>query len=248
MPENDFFIGFLFSVAFYFWEEEDSGLVFLKNFTDRRCRVGGYIEWNKSKYIIFSCRSTGGASTSNEPLLQQLSLPAPPSSNGTATPAAPVDPHMDLLSGDSYNTPAAENPLALVPVSTTPASSISDQNVLALSDMFAASTNSSSNQNGSLGSQSLQPVQQTYATAPQFQPQQQLALVPSPSPPQQPPYYSNGELPNMNFPQYEQQPHIPGAQLNNLNASWNVPSAQNYNPTNQQELVYGNISLTVLLC
>ncbi|CAA7402747.1 unnamed protein product [Spirodela intermedia] len=184
-------------------------------------------------------RSTGGASTSNEPLLQQLSLPAPPSSNGTATPAARVDPHMDLLSGDSYNTPAAENPLALVPVSTTPASSISDQNILALSDMFAASTNSSSNQNGSLDSHSLQQLQQTYAPAPEFQPQQQLTLVPSPSPPQQPPYYSNGDPANMNFPRYEQKPHIPGAQLNNLNASWNVQSAQNFNP-NQQELAYGS--------
>uniref|UniRef100_A0A1D1ZG77 TOM1-like protein 2 n=1 Tax=Anthurium amnicola TaxID=1678845 RepID=A0A1D1ZG77_9ARAE len=184
-------------------------------------------------------RSTGGASTSSQPPLKQLLLPAPPSSNGT-TSAALIDPHMDLLSGEEYGTPAAENPLALVPVSEPSADFTSDQNILALSDMFTANTNSSSNQNGPLGSNPQYSAPQTYATAPQFQLQQQGPVLSLPPPPsQQPSLYPNGTLSNVNLPEYEQRLHVQGAQLNNMNTSWNGQTAQHLNNPRQQEVAYG---------
>ena len=48
---------------------------------------------------------------------------------------------MDLLSGDDFYRPATENPLALVPVNGLLASSVSDQNLLALVDMFPQNNN-----------------------------------------------------------------------------------------------------------
>ncbi|KAJ7958580.1 target of Myb protein 1-like [Quillaja saponaria] len=69
--------------------------------------------------------------------LNQLLLPAPPMSNGSAPPAR-ADPKIDLLSGDDYNSPKADNALALVPVGEQqPASPMSQQNSLVLFDMFS---------------------------------------------------------------------------------------------------------------
>ena len=184
-------------------------------------------------------RSTEEASTSSEPFFKQLALPAPSSSSSNQTVAL-----VDLLSGDNYNTaPTVETPLAIVPVnSVTPTSSISEQNVLALSDMFATTTlatNPSPAQNGSLDTLSLVPVSPQAQTSglSQFHPQpqqQQLGLVPSFSPQQSPPYYTNGDLTNMNqrAPQYEQN------QVESLNSNpiWN-PS--------QQAHVYGSVVVAV---
>ncbi|XP_008775806.2 TOM1-like protein 9 isoform X2 [Phoenix dactylifera] len=172
-------------------------------------------------------RSSTGASTSKQPP-QHLLLPAPPASNGSATPAAKIDPHMDLLSGEDYNTPKNDNPLALVPVSEPLATSVSDQNLLALVDMFPQ--NNSNNRNGnpssSLDSHSTLPASQTYPAAPQFQLQ-----------PQQPALYPNGGIPNTGAPQYEQAAYDQGAQLNHAGSTWNGQASQGLNPQ-QQALGY----------
>ncbi|MQL75005.1 hypothetical protein Taro_007377, partial [Colocasia esculenta] len=181
-------------------------------------------------------RSTGGASTSNQSPFQQLALPAPPSSNGTGTSLALVDPRIDLLSGEEYSTPTAENALALVPVSEPSAHLTSDQNLLALSDVFTADANSSNKQNGPLGSNSSQPVPQTYSSLP-LQPQQApLSSLPLS---QQPSYYSNGGPANVNLPQYEQRLNVQGAQLDIVNTSWNGQAAVHHLSPRHQELAYG---------
>ncbi|CAO2181494.1 unnamed protein product [Urochloa humidicola] len=71
-------------------------------------------------------------STSDPSPFEQLALPAPPVSNGTATSAPKSDPGIDLLSWDDTPT-TAENPLALVPVTDPLADSApSNQNALAI--------------------------------------------------------------------------------------------------------------------
>lgn len=178
------------------------------------------------------CRSNTGASTSNQSPLQQLSLPAPLASNGSATPAAKTDPHIDLLSGDSYNTPKHENPLALVPVSEPFASSASDQNLLALVDMFPQNNTNSSNANpsNSLGSHSTLPASQAYPAATQLQTE--------PQQPQLPALYPNGGVPNLGASQYEQAAYDQGAQLNHASPTWNGQVPLGLNPQ-QQALGYG---------
>ncbi|XP_010925873.1 TOM1-like protein 9 [Elaeis guineensis] len=177
-------------------------------------------------------RSSTGASTSSQPPLQQLSLPAPLASNGSATPAAKTDPHIDLLSGDNYNTPKNGNTLALVPVSEPFASSASDQNLLALVDMFPQNNTNSSNANpsNSLGSHSTLPASQAYPAATQLQTQ--------PQQPQLPALYPNGGVPNLGAPQYEQAAYDQGAQLNHASPTWNGQVDLSLNPQ-QQALGYG---------
>lgn len=104
------------------------------------------------------CRSVSGG-------LDLISL-APITSNGTSTTTPTrVDPKFDLLSGDDFNSPTAGNNLAIVPVgSPQPATPVSQQNALALVDMFSLNNNSSS---------------------PQIQQPQNM-------PPQQPGFYQNG--------------------------------------------------------
>ncbi|KAL3655667.1 hypothetical protein CASFOL_000063 [Castilleja foliolosa] len=81
-------------------------------------------------------------SKSNTSLGTQLSLSAPPTTNSQLTTPTKADPKIDLLSGDDFNSPTA-NSLALVPVGQPqPASPVaSQQNVLALVDMFSDSNN-----------------------------------------------------------------------------------------------------------
>lgn len=81
---------------------------------------------------------SSNTSTSTQNPLQQLLLPAPPSSNGPGTPTG-GGPHIDLLSGEDLNTTAAENPLALVPASEAGSNSAIGHDMLALSDMFSQS-------------------------------------------------------------------------------------------------------------
>ncbi|KAE8668566.1 Detected protein of unknown function [Hibiscus syriacus] len=75
-----------------------------------------------------------------------LLLPAPPATNGSTPPAA--NPKMDLLSGDDFNSPKADNSLALVslgePQQATPAS---HENALVLFDMFSNGSNTSNSVN-----------------------------------------------------------------------------------------------------
>ncbi|KAG8058693.1 hypothetical protein GUJ93_ZPchr0002g26179 [Zizania palustris] len=79
-------------------------------------------------------RSSGSTSATNQSPFEQLALPAP---------AAPV-PAIDLLSGDDYIKPEHANSLALVPVTEY---SASDQNVLALADMFQKNSANNSSYN-----------------------------------------------------------------------------------------------------
>ena len=113
-------------------------------------------------------------------------LPAPPATNGSTPPAA-VNPKIDLLSGDDYNSPKADNSLALVhvgePQQTTPAS---QQNALVLFDMFSDGNNTSD----SVNTQSSGLAGQTNPLTPQVQQQQN--------------FHANGTAPNLGSPQYEQ--------------------------------------------
>ncbi|XWS26319.1 hypothetical protein CRYUN_Cryun26dG0021900 [Craigia yunnanensis] len=130
-------------------------------------------------------RSTPSTGASSQPF-NQLLLPAPPATNGSTPPAA-VNPKMDLLSGDDYNSPKADNSLALVPVEepqqTIP---VSQQNALVLFDMFSDGNNTSD----SVNTQSLGLAGQTNPLTPQTQQQQN--------------FHANGTTPNMGSPRYEQ--------------------------------------------
>ncbi|XP_020585676.1 TOM1-like protein 2 [Phalaenopsis equestris] len=117
-------------------------------------------------------RSSTSTSSGPSPF-EQLALPAPPASNGSATAAKKVDPLIDLLSGDDFNAPTTANQLALVSVSEPAASpSPPNQNILALVDMFPQSNNNNSNANPSspFGSTAGFPASQTpIAASPQLQ-------------------------------------------------------------------------------
>ncbi|XP_064959550.1 TOM1-like protein 9 isoform X1 [Musa acuminata AAA Group] len=169
-------------------------------------------------------------STSNQPPLQQLLLPAPPS-DGAGTTSVKVDPNMDLLSGEDYNKPTTENLLALVPVSEPLNNSASDQNVLALADMFSPndSTNNNKNPANTFDSNSTFPTQQTYPAFSNLQQQAQQT--------QQPQFFTNGGIPNSGAPQFEQSSHDQGMQLNLATTPWNGQFAPAYNPQ-QQALGY----------
>lgn len=126
--------------------------------------------------LVIFYRSTSSAGAGSNPL-NQLLLTAPPATNGP-TPTTKVDPKMDLLSGDDFGSPKADS-LALVPVSgQQPTAPVSQQNALALMDMFG-SDNAPNSVN--------------------------VASQINPSPPQfQGGFYPNGSAPNMGAPQYEQ--------------------------------------------
>ncbi|XP_077210938.1 TOM1-like protein 8 isoform X2 [Tasmannia lanceolata] len=160
--------------------------------------------------------TTSIASSGNQPPLQQLPLPMPPSANGAPTPLAKIDPHMDLLSGD-YNSPKADNSLVLVPVSASSPSSTSQQDIFALSDVFSQNNNTTN----SLDSQPVYPTPQTYPSTPNSQPPQQSLQPP------QPWFYSNGIVQNMGQPLYEQPSLAQETHLNHApNPVWNGTSAQ----------------------
>ncbi|PPD77807.1 hypothetical protein GOBAR_DD25258 [Gossypium barbadense] len=135
---------------------------------------------------------TGGSSKQSEGRSISSTNSQAPATNGS-TPPAPVNPKMDLLSGDDYNMPKADDSLALVPVEepqqTTPASS--QQMALVLFDMFPNSNNTSN----SVNTQSSGLSGQLYPLAPQIQQQNILA----PQIQQQ-----NGNAPNIRLPRYEQ--------------------------------------------
>lgn len=123
--------------------------------------------------------------------------PIPPVNGSAATPTK-AEPKIDLLSGDflsgdDFNAPAGQDTLALVPVSAEPASPVaSQQNALALVDMFSTSSNTQD----PLSSQPGFSAGQAYPTH-EFQQQHNL------QPPQSAPY-ANGMATSMGLPQYEQ--------------------------------------------
>ncbi|KAF0933729.1 hypothetical protein E2562_019207 [Oryza meyeriana var. granulata] len=139
-------------------------------------------------------RPSGITSASNQSTSKQLALPAPASSSSPKAPAAPV-PVIDLLSGDDYIKPEPANSLALVPVTEY---SSSDQNVLALADMFEQSSAYKSNHNLANSLNSLTPTSN-------FPASQAYPAPVQPALPQHPVAYSNGATSNAIVPYYDDQ-------------------------------------------
>ena len=171
-------------------------------------------------------------STSDQSPFEQLALPAPPVSNGTATSAPKSDLGIDLLSWDDTPT-TAENPLALVPVTDPLADSTpSNQNALAIVNAFSQNNTANSNAHPAdpfgLNSSSTMPGSQPYNTPAQhpLQPQQ---------PQQAAPLYPNGGAVNVGT-SYEQAP-----QFNNTSSGWNGQVASPAPPP-QQAQSYGMAS------
>ncbi|KAK7384916.1 hypothetical protein VNO78_30619 [Psophocarpus tetragonolobus] len=160
--------------------------------------------------------------------LNQLLLPAPPTSNGSAIPTK-VDPKLDLLSGEDYNSPKADTSNALVPIGEQPpASPASQQNALVLFDMFSNGDNAPS----SVNNQQPQPANvagQTGPYAPQFQ-QQQTVMS-------QGGFYPNGNVPNAGSSQYEQSLYT-----QSTGPAWNGQVAQQQPQQQQPSSVYGSQS------
>ncbi|GER38069.1 ENTH/VHS/GAT family protein [Striga asiatica] len=189
-------------------------------------------------------------STSNTSLGRQLSLTSPLANSGQPTTPGKADPKIDLLSGDDFNSPT-ENSLALVPVSQPQPTSpiVSQQNALALVDMFSGSNNS----------QPMNPIGQAYPSSTQFQQQTnfqspQTSLDPNgtlsgPMVAQQDqPLYSQGSGPAWSGQMaQQQQPPSPiygtqnsafppppwEAQLDNSSLDRQPPQMQAVNPTGQ---------------
>ncbi|XP_027355962.1 TOM1-like protein 9 [Abrus precatorius] len=156
----------------------------------------------------------GGSET-----LNQLLLPAPSTSNGSV-PLAMVDPKVDLLSGDDYNSPKAETSLALVPLGEQqPTIPVPQQNALVLFDMFTNGSNSPT----SVNTPPINVAGQTSPLSPQFHQQQTLIS--------QGVFYPNGSVPNVGSPRYEQSPYI-----QSTGPSWNGQVGQQQQPPSP---VYG---------
>ncbi|KAL6216463.1 hypothetical protein ACLB2K_009686 [Fragaria x ananassa] len=156
--------------------------------------VGGPLIDTGSNDKQLDGRSTSSAGASSNPL-NQLLLTGPPTTNG-ATPTTKVDPKMDLLSGDDFNSPKADS-LALVPVDQQP-SSTSGSNALVLMDMF-------SDGNSAPNPVNTHPPHAGNQTSPlnaQFQQQRNFQGTQGGHP--------NGNVPNMGAPQYEQSLYAQG--------------------------------------
>lgn len=135
-------------------------------------------------------------------------LPAPPTTNGSAPPA-PVNTKFDLLSGDDFSSPKADNSMALVPVGQAQPNTPTSQqnNSLALLDMFSdvpSVPNTVNPQHSNLAGQpnplSGQPnplAGQPNPLAPQLQQQQNYQTSEAS-------FYQNGTAPNMGSSPYVQ--------------------------------------------
>ncbi|KAF3636772.1 putative target of Myb protein 1-like isoform X2 [Capsicum annuum] len=122
----------------------------------------------------------------------QLLLPAPASANGLSTTSKEIVPMIDLLSGNDFgletskNAPleTSENALALVPAGEPQPASPSQNNALAVLDMFSQPSTTPSTYS----------VGQGHPSSPQFQQQQNFNSV-------QPSLYQNGSVPGMSYTQ-----------------------------------------------
>ncbi|CAN4120223.1 unnamed protein product [Withania somnifera] len=114
----------------------------------------------------------------------QLLLPAPPSANGVSTTPTKVDPMIDLLSGNDFGSATTENALALVPVGEPQPASPSQQNALAIIDMFSQPSTTPS----------VYSAGQAHPSSPQFQQPQNFYSV-------HPSLYPNGSVPGMSYTQ-----------------------------------------------
>ncbi|CAI8599827.1 unnamed protein product [Vicia faba] len=154
---------------------------------------------------------TDASAEAGSQTLNQLTLPAPSTtSNGSAPPPVKVDPKWDLLSGEEFNSPKADNSLALVPVGEQQAASpTSQQNALVLFDMFSNGNNVPI------------PVN-TQPTTAQFQQQTIIS---------QGVFYPNGGMPNAGSPRYEQSLYT-----QSIGPAWNGQVVQQQQPPSP---VYG---------
>ncbi|KAL0323837.1 UNVERIFIED_CONTAM: TOM1-like protein 9 [Sesamum calycinum] len=173
---------------------------------------------NCSSILIGFCTfnlEAEGKSTSSASLGTQLLLPGPSTTNGQLTTPTKADPKIDLLSGDDFNSPTA-NSLALVPVGQPqPASPVaSQQNALALVDMFSDSNNN----------QPLNSTGQAHPSSLQFQHQTNFNS-------QQPSLYPNGSVSGPMQPQHEQSLYSQGSA-----SAWNGQMTQQQQPPSP---VYG---------
>ncbi|KAL2236059.1 UNVERIFIED_CONTAM: TOM1-like protein 9, partial [Sesamum indicum] len=163
-------------------------------------------------------------SASSASLGTQLLLPAPPASNGELATPTKVDPKIDLLSGDGFNSLTIDS-LALVPAGEPqPASPLAtQQNALALVEMFPQSNNH----------QSSSAAGQAYPSSPRFQ---QTTNVQSP----QPSLFPNGSISGPMLPQHEQSLYSQGSA-----SAWNGQITQQQQPASP---IYEAVSeLLVLL-
>lgn len=152
-----------------------------------------------------------------------MALPAPPP-KPTATVPAPVkvEPIIDLLSGDDYNKPESDqNSMALVPYD--PNITASDQNVLALADMFADLH--SGNQNGN---------QHNNNSGPNTQPNRNLQRKPS----KEPTFHANRNVPAQHMTQLrprhvEPTFHANGSDPSSMELTIYDPTSQTNSASNQ---------------
>lgn len=166
-----------------------------------------------TKEALQRSSATTGASMQSPSEQLALPAPAPPSSGSAKSAVAAPAPSFDLLSGDDYIKPEPANLLALVPVSEY---SASDQNVLALADMFQQNSAAADNRNHNQVTNSfISPASRAYP-APAH-----------PVLPQKPTTYSNGDI----VP-YGQQPQL------NATRSWNGQPAYGMD-SQRQALHYG---------
>ncbi|KAF0917341.1 hypothetical protein E2562_017514 [Oryza meyeriana var. granulata] len=171
-------------------------------------------------------------SASEQSPFEQLVLPAPPVSNGSATPAPKSDPGIDLLSWDD-NPSTTENSLALVPITDPVVDSTSSQNALAIVDIFSQNNTANNNVKPAdpfgVNSSSTLPGSQPY-TAPAQHPLQ------AQQPPQQVGLYPNRGAVNPGT-SYDQ-----SSQFNHTSSGWNGQIANHVTPPAQQTVNYDDQS------
>lgn len=146
---------------------------------------------SKAFYLILNVNVVLSRSTSSASGTQLL-LPAPASANGLSTTSKEIVPMIDLLSGNDFgletseNAPleTSENALALVPAGEPQPASPSQNNALAVLDMFSQPSTTPSTYS----------VGQGHPSSPQFQQQQNFNSV-------QPSLYQNGSVPGMSYTQ-----------------------------------------------
>ncbi|KAL5100472.1 hypothetical protein RYX36_004799, partial [Vicia faba] len=85
---------------------------------------------------------TNASTEAGSQTLNQLMLPAPSTTSSGSAPLVKVDPKWDLLSGEEFNSPKADNPLDLIPVGEQQAASpTSQQNALVPFYMYSNGNN-----------------------------------------------------------------------------------------------------------
>ena len=139
-----------------------------------------------------------------------------------------VEPLIDLFSGEDYNSPTANDALAIVPVGEPqPTSPMSQNRILALPDMFSESSTMAD----SVTSQAYYPVERTcFSSPPPFQKQLHSS---------QTVFYSSGSSQKVGLPLHKESVFT---HVNHANPTWNVQVIQDLN-REQQQPYYGKVHL-----